>query len=67
MSRNGAYRWMTVALVMGLALAFGLASGCYGRNPLNPNYVPGDSLHPNDSTPSQGWLRPPPSGVRALV
>jgi hypothetical protein len=67
MHNRRAYRWVTVAVGLGLALAVGLAAGCYGRDPLNPNLVP-DSLH-RDSTQNQGLLIPPSShsGTSALV
>jgi hypothetical protein len=68
MNQSRAYRWVTVAFALGLALAVGLAGGCYGRDPFSPNLVPGDSVH-HDSTQNQGLLIPPSShpDARALV
>lgn len=53
MRRTHAYRWVTVVVMLTLALAFGLATGCISSNPVNPNLVPGDSLH-YDSTRGRG-------------
>lgn len=53
MTKNRKRVTFVLAFAFTLALAFGLATACYGSNPFNPNYIPGDSLH-KDTTHNQG-------------
>lgn len=68
MTRKTASRLLVVTLGLTLTAAAGLAGACAGQGPLNPNYMPGDSLHPGgDTNPSQGMLPPPRTGAGARL
>lgn len=53
MNKNRKRLTIVLAFAFTLALAFGMATGCYGSNPFDPNYVPGDSLR-KDTSKNQG-------------